>query len=249
MPLGVTKNLEALSGQYSFQGNHIERSLDDAAYTAAHPDDTLILAGPARKSEVSENDSPKTASVALLPIGMLQQITWSQQKPTQPMMAIGSGRVFFTSGKATTSWSAARLWVNGRNLLRVLYQNAVALGLDVSKFDDPAAIDPDSKQFLNLDSELYYMPFGMACLFRNKAHDWLGSFYVEMCMVVSWGSQMSAGGSQILEQVSGVADRILPYDLSEVAANTGVKRSTVDRIIGFVADPSSGTEWKDSPNT
>lgn len=245
MALRVTKSL----GDWQFQKTHIERNMDNAAYEAAHPDDTLVLAGPARADDIATEQlngadvkfgiAPSTdtaADVPLLPIGMLQAMSFSQSKPTQPMMAIGSGRSFFTSGKATTQWQAGRLFVNGRNLLRVLFHNAVKLGIDVSKFDDPAALSEGSKFFTNLDSELYYLPFGMACIFRNKAHDWVGAFYVELCMITSYSVGVNAGQSVMMESVSGVADRLLPLSLSNVSAAPGVERKTVDKMIGFISD-------------
>ena len=59
-PIGVTKSL----GTWKFQQHHVERMLDNASYDAVHPDDTLILAGPARK-EVSTR-TPRT----LMALGM-----------------------------------------------------------------------------------------------------------------------------------------------------------------------------------
>lgn len=238
MTLGITASLNT----WAFQNNHVERNMDASAMTAAHPDDTLVLAGPARHDL---KDTP------LLPIGMLQQISFQQGKPTQPMMAIGGGRAFFTSGKAQTSWSAARLFVNGRNFLRVLYQNAVRHGVNVTALDDPAGAlttpiaantpgtpENQPKYFVNLDSELFYMPFGMACLFRNKAHDICGSFYAEMCMINSWGTAINAGQAQIMESVSGVADRLLPYTVtgesdSPEAAYGNVPAIALAAITGF----------------
>jgi hypothetical protein len=179
----------------------------------------------------------------MLPIGMVQALNFSQSKPTQPMMAIGSGRSFFTSGKAQTQWQCGRLFVNGRNLLRVLYQNAVHHQLNVAQFDDPAALSATSKFFTNLDSELYYMPFGMAVLFRNKVHDWVGAFYAEMCMINSYSIGVNAGQSVIMENVSGVCDRLLPLSLVNVSGTPGVARATVDRMIGFTEGTPSGSAY------
>lgn len=213
MPLGVTDSFNS----WTFQEQHVERNLDSSAISAAHPDDTLVLAGPTRASRKDAD---------LLPIGMLQQISFQQNKNTTPLMSIGGGRTFFTSGKATTNWSAARLFVNGRNLLRVLYQNAVSNGLDLAGLDDPAGnagattsgeganaktTNAVPKYVVNLDSELFYLPFGMACIFRNKQRQVCGSFYLEVCMIGGWGTSINAGSSQIMEQVSGAADRILPW--------------------------------------
>ena len=253
--IGVTKGLNL----WKFQNAYVERVMDNAAYQAAHPDDTLVLAGPARKASLGTEATESPAANAentLLAIGMLQSVQFSQSKPTQPMMAIGSGRSFFVSGKAQTQWSIGRLFVNGRNLLRVLYHNAVAAGLDVTKLDDHAANAVTSNFFTNLDSELYYIPFGMACLFRNKAHDLIGSFYVELCMINSYSVGMNAGQNMMLENVSGLADRVLPFnDLVGTAGKAADKggdwggtanRETVDKILDFTGGPSDENPGADN---
>lgn len=208
--LGTTTGLN----DWSFQGNHVERLLDNAAYTSAHPDDTLILAGPARFG------GDKDFAAKLLAIGMMQGFSATQNKMVQPMMAIGSGRQFFVSGKAQTGWNMSRLFVNGRNLLRVLNTQAMVAGIDVSKFDDPAAVGAPSEQFwANLDSELFLIPFGLAVFFRDKVHQTIGAFYMELCMIQSWTVGLNAGGNMIAESVNGVADRVLPIFPTEFKGN------------------------------
>lgn len=245
-PIGITKGVHS----WTFQQNHVERHMDNAAYEAAHPDDTLVLAGPPRKP-AQQAAASENGITSLLAIGMLQSVQFTQTKPTQPMMAIGSGRSFFVSGKAQTQWNIARLFVNGRNLLRVLYHNAVAAGVDVSKMDDQAALSTNSQYHINLDSELYYVPFGMAAFFRNKAHAVVGAFYCELAMINSYAVGMTAGQNMILENVSGMADRLLPYALSDVfarnpsangAGNGDVYVATLDAMLDFTAGSRSGTE-------
>ena len=253
-PIGITKGVKG----WTFQQNHVERHMDNAAYEAAHPDDTLVLAGPPRRDSLGggtgESAGPSEVG-SLLAIGMLQSVQFTQSKPTQPMMAIGSGRSFFVSGKAQTQWNIARLFVNGRNLLRVLYHNAVAAGVDVSIFDDPAAASNNSQYFINLDSELYYVPFGLAAFFRNKAHSVVGAFYCELAMINSYAIGMTAGQNMILENVSGMADRLLPYSLTSAltvgqyrAGENGVPRASMDKMLGFVAatNPDGSTVVLDS---
>lgn len=234
--IGITTGVES----WKFQDNYVEREMDNAAYSAAHPDDTLVLAGPPRKGTVVPNAASTAAEKGtLLAIGMLQSVQFTQTKPTQPMMAIGSGRSFFVSGKAQTQWTIARLFVNGRNLLRVLYHNAVKGGIQVQNFDDPAAKSATSNFFINLDSELYYVPFGLACFFRNKSHDLVGSFYAELAMINSYAVSANAGQNMILENVSGLADRLLPLELADVATGGGkIPRSTVDALLDFGTTPA-----------
>lgn len=247
--IGITTGVDS----WKFQDNYVEREMDNAAYTAAHPDDTLVLAGPPRKATIGGGNS-RNSPGSLLAIGMLQSIQFTQSKPTQPMMAIGSGRSFFVSGKAQTQWTIARLFVNGRNLLRVLYHNAVnSTGMDVSKFDDPAAKQAKSNFFINLDSELYYIPFGMAAFFRNKAHDLVGSFYAELNMINSYAVGVTAGQNMILENVSGMADRLLPLEMSTIAGapsnqqgQGAVPRATIDALLDFTG---TGSQASPTPNS
>lgn len=228
MPIGITRNLTT----WRFQDNYVERMMDNAAYTSAHPDDTLVLAGPARKSVVTDA-SATTGLSSLLAIGMLQMVQISQTKPSQPVQSIGSGRSFFISGKAQGSGTISRLFVNGRNLLRVLYHNARSTDLAVHNFDDPAAVSGQSQYYLNLDSELYLIPYGLACVFRTKAHNFVGGFYAELCMINNWAVSFQAGPTAIAEQVSFMFDRLLPFG-EEVIDNPKVPKATMDQVLGFI---------------
>ena len=252
--IGITKGVN----NWVFQQNHVERHMDNAAYEAAHPDDTLVLAGPPRRDSLNGSGESGagggTGVGSLLAIGMLQTVQFTQSKPTQPMMAIGSGRSFFVSGKAQTQWNIARLFVNGRNLLRVLYHNAVAAGVDTSLFDDQATTDKNAQFFINLDSELYYVPFGLAAFFRNKAHAVVGAFYCELSMINSYAIGMTAGQNMILENVSGMADRLLPFKLSSVAPGKnpngeGVSRQAYDAMLGFADSTEAGVGSTDGVGT
>lgn len=244
MALGVVKSFDT----WQFQESYVERVMDNAAYTAAHPDDTLVMAGPARKVNISQG-----GAVGLLPIGMLQAVNFTQTKPTQPMMAIGSGRSFYVSGKAQTQWTMGRLFVNGRNLLRVLYHNAVLGGIDPSLFDDVATdSDPSGqKYFINLDSELFLIPFGMGTVFRDKTHGFCGGFYGELMMITSYAIGWNAGQNLVLENVSGMADRLLPFGAGAATAGvrphagggSGVTAATIDAMLGY----ADNSDFK--PNT
>lgn len=230
-PLGVVKNFDT----WKFQESYVERVMDNAAYTAAHPDDTLTLAGPARKSGLQEGGAR-----SLLAIGMLQAVSFTQSKPTQPMMAIGSGRSFYVSGKAQTQWQMGRLFVNGRNLLRVLYHNAVAGGIDPSQFDDVAMATDAPQYFINLDSELFLVPFGLGAIFRDKTHGYCGGFYGELAMITSYAIAWNAGQNLILENCTGMCDRLLPFGsdsppgIRPHKVGDGILKTDLDKVLGFV---------------
>jgi hypothetical protein len=149
-------------------------------------------------------------------------------------MAIGSGRSFFVSGKAQGQGNMQRLFVNGRNLLRVLYHVARAARLPVENLDDPAAYSVESKFYINLDSELYYIPFGLGTLFRTKGHDMVGGFYSELTMITQYQVGFQAGGNQIAEMVSFLFDRLMPWDAESSVDRPDVTRQALDAVIGFV---------------
>lgn len=228
VPLGITKGI----GNWFSQQHSVERVMDNSAYTSAHPDDTLVLAGPPRKLSIDE--AANTAGWnSLLAIGMMQTFQITSQKPTQPLMAIGSGRTFYVSGKSQTTWRIGRLFANGRNLLRALYHSAVAGGVEVNRFDDPAAENQLDNMFMNLDSELYYVPFGLGAIFKDKVHDLIGGFYAELSMINSYTIGFTAGQNMVMEDVGGMCDRLLPFRPTSVAYSGDVLRSTVDQVIGF----------------
>lgn len=207
--------------EWQFQQSYIERLMDHAALTSAHPDNTLLLAGPARY-QLPGQGGGGTPFDDMLPIGMVQNINITQTKPTQPLMAVGSGRMFFSSGKAQGTAAVARLFVNGRNLLRALYTNVVQAGVDVNKFDDRAAVPQQGNQqsqfFANLDSELFLIPVGFGVLFRDKTHHTVGAFYLELCMINNWTINFSAGQNLIMENTNIMFDRLLPIGLGDVGA-------------------------------
>jgi len=245
MPLGITKGIQF----WKTQSQTVERFTDDAAYTSAHPDDTLVLAGPPRQLDVAQGGGATSGFGSLIAIGMIQGFQFNSQKPTQPMQAIGSGRTYFVSGKSQTTWRIGRLFCNGRNLLRVLYHNAVSMNLPVQDFDDrPVGQSFQDTYYINLDSELYYIPFGIAAMFRDKAKDFLGAVYLELSMIQSYGVGFNAGQAMIMEDVNGMCDRVLPWRPTGISADPEVSRDTIDEVIGFINGtglPTDGTGLQD----
>lgn len=248
MTLGITKGLF----NWKSQDNSVERFTDNAAYTSAHPDDTLVLAGPPRLDDVNLGNEPNQGPGSLLAIGMIQGFQYSSQKPTQPLQAIGSGRLFFVSGKSQTQWNCGRLFCNGRNLTRALYHNAVANELQVQNFDDkPVAGNHKDMYYLNLDSELYYIPFGLGVVFRDKAQDLLGAVYLELSMLQSYGVGFNAGQNMIMENVSGMCDRVKPFLPAGIHGylDSNLRRA-MDLTVGFTQPaanmmPTNGTGYGD----
>lgn len=187
------------------QENYVERLMDNAAFSAAHPDDTLVLVGPPRLGGDPGNQDLST----LEPVGMLQNFSINQARPFQPMMAIGSGRQFFLGGKAQGSAQIGRLFINAQSLMRKLYNNYANLN-PKTDFNEKAAAADDSNFVINLDSEMFLIPFGLGCVIADKARTVLGAFYLELCVIPTYTIGVAAGQSMILEAVSVLFDRVVP---------------------------------------
>ena len=236
-PIGVTKSL----GTWKFQQSHVERILDNATYDAVNPDTTLLLAGPARKGvAVPGRNTPRS----LMALGMFQSFGMKSQAPVMPLMAIGSGRSFFLRGKSQSSWNLQRVMINGRNLLRALYHNATEVaGLSPELFDDPASLSKQSQYFMNLDSELYYIPFGLGVIMRSKSRTLVAGCYLELCMINSYGTQIQAGQNLVAEMVSGLCDRILPFQASDSIAGIATNgRAVMDAVLGLAGNVFPGID-------
>lgn len=225
--------------QWNPQGSCIERLMDNAAYTSAHPDDTLVLVGPARYSNVVEGSNNGSNLTA---VGMLQQMQISQQRAVQPAQAIGSGRNYFLAGKPSVQFTIGRLFAKGPNIHRALYKNIISNEqLNGFNPEEPASSTTYTDGIFNLDSELFLVPFGLCLLFRDKSGGSLGNFYVESCMISSYSIGIASGQNVVMENVNGMADRVLPIDMAVTnQGNTGDFFRTDDSGNKITTDNSTG---------
>ena len=188
----------------------IEVNADKAAYTAASPENALVLIGPNRKP---------TTITGLTPIGLLQNFTVGQNINWQAQMMIGSGRTFFLAGKAPGNGSITRLFTSSSTLLGALYKNinAVVTGPSslsaANALESPAYEDTPNIMF-TMDTELLKIPFGMACLFRDTVKNFIGGFYVESVVIPNLNLGFAVGQPAIFETVNIMFDRVVPFDIA-----------------------------------
>lgn len=204
----IVNSLQEYTGEsWHAQEQYVERVMDNAAYSSAHPDDTLVLVGPPRYEGTNLSN--------LAPVGMMQNFSITQTRPFQPMMAIGSGRQFFLGGKAQGSAQIGRLFVNAESLMKKLYSGYDLAGTDLSTtFTELPAAKSADNYFINLDSELFLIPFGLGCIIADKSQTVLGAFYMELSVIPSYTIGVAAGQSMILESVSILFDRIVPMSIA-----------------------------------
>jgi len=205
----MAQNITTSLNTWNTSNNAVERLTDNIPYTSAHPDDGLVLIGPPRYADIGDMSK-------LYPVGLLQQFTFNQNRQLAPMQTIGSGRVYFTTGKSTVGWSMQRLFVKGPNLLKALSKNAETQGIKTGNpnaFGERPVSEGAPNFLINLDSELFLVPFGMAVHFRDKSNNTIGGVYLELCMISSYNNGLVAGQSMVMEGVNGMADRLFSIDV------------------------------------
>jgi hypothetical protein len=79
---------------------------------------TLVAAGPPLYSDIADSG---TSGDMVYPIGLIENLTISQQKNLQRLYELGSDRSYFVPGRTMSSASLGRIMFHGPSLLRVLY--------------------------------------------------------------------------------------------------------------------------------
>lgn len=212
-------NVTTKLADWNTDENYVGQQMDSAMYASAHADDTLVLVGPPRFNGRLDQ---------LTPIGALQNFQVSQGRQVIPNQAIGSARTFFQVTKCMVNGSIGRLFVNGNNLFRALYQNAfdaqnnyslAEVGTNGSKLLPYA--EGKENYLVNLDSRLFLVPFGLAVVFNDKLQNAIGGIYIELCVLPSWNASIGAGSPSLVEGTSFMADRIVAFNPSKAVDSQG----------------------------
>lgn len=186
-------------------------------HLSATPDSTAIFAGPARFTGIDGASS-------LVPIGMTDGLSLSQDGQVARLYEIGSNRAFFTHGKTISSLGFSRMLADTKSMLKVFTEISRAkfeeagVGIYNSGFSAAGASD-DANVFLNFDSEITKVPFGVLLLFKTRGGDQstrgnvLAAVYLEYCVFNNIQMGVNSGAPVIQEGVSVSFDRVVPVAL------------------------------------
>ena len=195
---------------------HIQRSHDEAPFTLATPDDSLVVVGPPRLAQAG--------SANLFPVGFVNTVQYSESRQVQPLKAIGSRRHIFASTNSPVQGSIGRMLILGSNLARALY--AVASEEDLGVVSEKAThkvADRDdissSSWFTNLEEDLFRIPIGIGIIYQSPgtmtdktSDEVVGADYIEVCQLINRNVSLQSGQAMIMEQVSFMADRVIPWN-------------------------------------
>ena len=182
----------------------------------------IICAG---KSAYNESEL-----AAMVPIGLVENANIQQNKALQQLFEIGSRRPFFVPGRHQIQASMSRVIFNGPSLLKALYYlkgestpegdadasfghggineddlpgfgTFTATNTDVSAASDPL--------WINLASEMFNHPFGLAFLLKNMEGGDYGGVFLEECFVQAHQFSVASQQTVLLENVSLRAARVV----------------------------------------
>lgn len=206
---------QGFSAGWDYKSSYVstlaEDGLERFGQFSATPDTTLLYAGPARFSGLSGD------AAQLIPIGLADGITVSQSAATARLFELGSNRSFFTRGKTATGLSLGRMLSDTRSLLAVLTANSYKPNYNNSS---AGGADPNPNIQLNLDSEIFGVPFGLMMLMKTRGGGTDGSgkiltaVYFEYCVLGNHSFSIASASPVVVEQVSMECDRVLPIALN-----------------------------------
>lgn len=205
-PITTTENWAA-----QYKEALIEQQHDTSQLTLILPDDCLVVMGPPRLAHAATDD-------AFFPVGFLNNINISESRQVQPLKAIGSRRHIFAATNAPVQGSIARMMFMGRNLANAMYGRA-EFGSDITDRNSKYANGgfADAAWFSNLEEDIFRVPFGLGIIYNSPAtlagnNVVAGAEYIEVCTLVNRNTSIASGQAMIMEQVSFMADRVLPWE-------------------------------------
>jgi len=223
MALGVTSDVSGVAAGWDWKGEYVDRLVSGDGYErfsqgSVTPDTTLLFAGPARFSAVADDVE------RLHPMGLVDNVSFSQNASLQPLYEIGSNRTFFTRGKSQQQVMLNSMLADHSSLLKTIaseaYDMETGQGKDSNYFINAEGTKAPgaSDMWMNLDSEAHNLPFGILMVFKTKGQSGsgdlngniVGAAYLEYCMLTNFQFNVQAQAPIISENVGIMYDRAVP---------------------------------------
>lgn len=199
----------------------IEMLHDQSMLTLGTPDDSILVVGPPRLRMATSS----TGSTGFYVVGMVNSFNYNESSQVQPLKAIGSKRHIFSKSNAPVSGSIGRMVILGSNLYRALYAmmktgdiTGRLASSDKQQFS-LTSIPTQGNWYTNLEEDLFRYPIGLGIIYKSPAVysdggsklNVVGADYIEQCVIVNRAIGMQSGSAMIMEQVSFMADRVIPW--------------------------------------
>tara|TARA_Y100001937_G_scaffold21799_1_gene30807 strand:- start:20893 stop:21585 length:693 start_codon:yes stop_codon:yes gene_type:complete len=201
---------------WKFKEGHVQSVPEGGDFLSS--ESCVICAGPNTIPETIQN---------VVPIGLVQNATVTQNKQIQQLYEIGSRQPIFIPGRTVVQAALSRILFDGPSLMRAVYKiyNGSNIITDQSVPVDsgtnpenapgnPYVTDDDqqAKFYINLASEFFNKPLGLAFFLNDMEDENYGGFYLENCYIQS--HQLSIAGQQtiLVENVGIRCSRVVPIN-------------------------------------
>lgn len=107
--------------QWQFASQNVQTQIKNGRYVSS--ESTLVLGGPAQLSQLllAGAADARDLQASLIPIGILQNASFAQNRQVSRMFEIGSKRAYFVPGRLFANFNIQRILFYGPSLMRMLY--------------------------------------------------------------------------------------------------------------------------------
>lgn len=174
----------------------------------------------------------------LRPIGLIQNYNLGQNKNIQQVFEIGSDIDINLPGRTYKTFSFGRILLSGKNVLSILATGDATIS-DLTDTEKAKYGEAGSGEIiLNLASEYFDSPCGLAMLFYDPKvkegdsaqEEILSAVAFEGCMVNAHQMSSSAGDVLVMESVSMMVSRIVPVPTSTLNYGAGGGQQQEDEL-------------------
>lgn len=212
----------------------------NSTYDFVSSESTLLVSGP---PEFKTQDEANISEELLIPIGLVQTASISQQKQIQQLNEIGSRQLFTIPGRTYATASVARILFDGPSLLFAMsayykegtetdtvmipaiqqisegdpanpYPAGTTVENGMQEINLSTGGDTLGAYWGNLGSTVFNKPMGLGFIFLDTESDFYGGLYLEKCFIASYNIGISAQQTILLENVQIRATRIRPVQFS-----------------------------------
>jgi hypothetical protein len=208
----------------NYKERHVTMNHDQSMLALANPDDAVIVVGPPRLAAGIDSSFE-----SFYVVGFVNSLQYSEQSQVQPLKAIGSRRHIFSKTNTPVNGTISKLVAFGPNLMRALYSQIDAEAVKHETNNKFSGAD-DTKSaiwYTNIEEDIYRIPFGMGVIYKapgmeaTNTAEGLGAEYFESMVIVNRSVSVQTGQTMIMENVSFMADRIVPLTSYNYTAADG----------------------------
>lgn len=227
---------------WDFSNYHVQQELQGGQFVSAETS-LIAAGTPEIGGTGPYSQAPISGVGNVYPIGLIENAGISQSKQLQKVFEVGSSRSYFIPGRVIGSVSLGRIFYYGPSLLRVMYayytssKDQVDIGTadpgtKVTLEDGSQAISPlarllakgdkfhqvrvspgEDHFYVNLASDMFNQPTGLAFYFKDANFNSVGAFYLENLYIQGHQFSVSSGSVLVMEGASAQYDRIVPIKI------------------------------------